>query len=153
MSTLVHYLAGGALAIMSQAALSDTIGFPNALGVSTVPLSASIQEMAPTIAPAPQQQIVNRTNKGDRLISTFGVAPDSASVDGHRMGNELIARESGAPQIIKPAPALKVTPSLSKRLPEGCNSSVSPLSDRVAANQASNCVTALEVPRKVASAL
>ncbi len=145
MSTLVHYLAGGALAIMSQAALSDTIGFPNALGVSTVPPSALVQE----VLPAPQQ-VVNRTNKGDRLISTFGVAPDSASGDRHP-GNEFLARETGAPQIIKP-PALKVTPNLSKRLPEGCNSSVSPLSDRVAANQASNCVTALEVPWKVASA-
>jgi hypothetical protein len=97
------------------------------------------------------QQVVNRTNKGDRLISTFGVAPDAAS-DGGRPGHEFIARETGAPQIVK-QPALKITPSLSKRLPEGCNSSVSPLSDRVAANQASNCVTALEVPWKVASAL
>lgn len=132
MSVVVHYLAGGVLAILSQAALSDTVGFPSALGISGVTSAAT---------PVSLQQ-VNRTNKGDRLISTFERAPNAGP------GSEFVAREVGSRQIRKPASQI-IKPMQSK-LPEGCNSAVSPLSDRIAANQASNCVTALEMPWKAA---
>jgi hypothetical protein len=92
-------------------------------------------------------QQVDRTHKGDRLGDRL---PKSTTAPGAT--NDEIA--AGDHTLRKPAlPSIKpVKREVEPKLPEGCSASISPLSDRIAANQASNCITALELPYKVASA-
>jgi hypothetical protein len=157
---LLPYITGGLLAVLSEGLLGVTLGVPTVLNLAMAPSAYAqsadvkvqqdfaqlVRDVVPGIDVAQQ---VNRSSKGDRLIgaqslSTFGVAPD------------LIFRGSlsdnrPAPERVAPATAKPVKDARDEKLPEGCNASISPLSDRVAAKRASNCVTALEVPWKVAS--
>ena len=154
---LLPYVAGGLLALLSEGLLGASLGVPTPLNITSAPSSytqsadvkvrqdfAQLAQVVPPSGGLAQQ--VDRTRKGDRLmgsqsLSNFGVAPDLT------FRGTLTSDSRPAP---KPVPAKK--PVSDQRLPEGCNSSISPLSDRVAANQASNCVTSLELPWKVASA-
>ena len=143
MNTLAPYIAGGLIALFSEGILGLAVGQPTVLRTDAISSTfASLQETVPVSTDAlPGQpnfvQQVNRSLKGDRLVPKH--APES------------IVASTNTPQGIKrPVPAIK--PSQPPRLPEGCNAAVSVLSDRIAANQASNCITALEVPWKVASA-
>lgn len=140
MNTLAPYLAGGLIAIFSQGVLSIAAGQPNFL--RSDPVAATFASLDAMVPAAPQRaridfvQDVNRTHKGDRLVPVHRDAP-------------LVASSSRHP--VKPDAAPKPSAAAPK-LPEGCTSAVSILSDRIAANQASNCITALEVPFKVAAA-
>jgi hypothetical protein len=86
-------------------------------------------------------QDVNRTGKGDRLVPLHAAQPVDAA-------QPVVA--SSSHRRVKPAASRPA--AAAPRLPEGCTSAVSILSDRIAANQASNCITALEVTYKVAAA-
>jgi hypothetical protein len=147
MNTIVRYLAGGALALLSQGFFAVSFGLPSAMSTGREPLSmVQLQDIQPaTRTAAVSVQEVDRTRKSDRLPSLKS-APDPIIT-----GNEFVANEPRARQLIKPV-AKPVKRDIEPKLPEGCSSSVSPLSDRIAANQASNCVTGLELPWKVASA-
>ena len=149
MSAIVRYLAGGALALSSQGFFAVSFGLPSAMSSSAMSSGetssiARLQDVRPA-APVALLQQVDRTHKGDRLPN-FNAAPDPVPA-----GNEFVANEIGTRRFIKPA-VKPAKPASEQKLPEGCNASISPLSDRIAANQASNCITLLELPWKVASA-
>lgn len=141
MNTLAPYIAGGLIALFSEGILGLAVGQPTVLRTDAISSTfASLQETVPVATDAlPGQsnfvQQVNRSLKGDRLVPK-------------RPADSIVASTT-APQVKRPAQS---TPVQGPKLPEGCNAAVSVLSDRVAANQASNCITALEVPWKVASA-
>jgi hypothetical protein len=140
MNTLAPYLAGGLIAIFSQGALLIAAGQPNFL--RNDPVAATFASLDAMVPATPRRartdfvQDVNRAHKGDRLVPTHRDDPVVASSSRHPV------KPATTPQPSVAAP----------KLPEGCTSAVSILSDRIAANQASNCITALEVPYKVASA-
>ena len=154
---LLPYIAAGLLAVLSEGALGFALGIPTVINFATAPSAyaqsagvkvkqdfAQLGQIVPGIDVAQQ---VNRAGKGDRLVgaqslSTFGVTPEQA-FRGTVSDNRLVPAQR--------QPAKPVKNASDEKLPEGCNSSISPLSDRVAANRASNCVTALELPWKVAS--
>jgi len=145
MKTLGPYVAGAMIAILSQGILALAAGQPEFL--RSDPVAAAFASIAapPAVtaapgaagpAPAAFVQDVNRAQKGDRLIPKHSDDP-------------MVASSGRGP--VKPAGTPK-KPGVTPSLPEGCTSSVSILSDRLAASQASNCITALEVPWKVAAA-
>jgi hypothetical protein len=141
MNTLAPYLAGGLIAIFSQGVLAIAASQPTFLRNDPVAATfVSLDARAPAVSPQRARigfvQDVNRIHKGDRLVPKHREVPVAANSGRH------------------PAkPATAPTPSTATpKLPEGCTSAVSILSDRIAANQASNCITALEVPFKVAVA-
>ena len=146
MNAIVRYLAGGALALSSQGVFALSFGLPSAMNTGAGSLPMQLQDVQPVGAAVRTValQQVDRTNKGDRLPN-LNAAPDLV-----HPGNEVVSNDA-ARRLIKPAvkPAKR---DVEPKLPEGCNSSVSPLSDRIAAAQASNCITSLELPFKVASA-
>lgn len=146
MNAIVRYLAGGALALSSQGFFAVSFGLPGAMstgGAELLPMMR-LQDVQPaagkTVAAL---QRVDRTHKGDRLLNA---APDPKTAS-----NEIVANDPAARKPVKPV-AKPAKRDIEPKLPEGCSASVSPLSDRIAANQASNCITALELPFKVASA-
>ena len=148
MNTIVRYLAGGALALTSQGFFAVSFGLPGAMSTGGAePLSmVRLQDVQPLVTKTVASlQQVDRTRKGDRLRN-LNAAPTPTTT-----GNEIVANDPAARKPVKPLvkPAKR---DIEPKLPEGCSSSVSPLSDRIAANQASNCITALELPFKVASA-
>lgn len=142
MSAILRYLAGGAIALASQGFFAVSFGLPSAMSTVQMPQIAQAQDLRPTPVAALQQ--VDRTLKGDRLVPEFKNAPEPLVT-----GNEFVSNDT-ARRLLKPA--LKLMKPTDQKLPDGCSASISPLSDRVAANQASNCITSLELPWKVASA-
>jgi hypothetical protein len=147
MNAIVRYLAGGALALSSQGFFAVSFGLSGAMSTGAEPLPmVRLQDVQPaaTKMVASLQQ-VDRTHKGDRLLNP-NAAPGPVTMSNEFVANEPAARKPGKP-LAKP-----VKRDIEPKLPEGCSASVSPLSDRIAANQASNCITALELPFKVASA-
>lgn len=145
MNAIVRYLAGGALALSSQGFFALSFGLSGVMSTGAQPLSARLQYVQP--APAKTVvllQQVDRTHKGDRL-SILNAAPVST------LSDEFVANDPALRKPVKPM-AKPAKRDIELKLPEGCSSSVSPLSDRIAANQASNCITALEQSFKVASA-
>lgn len=141
MNAIVSYLAGGALALSSQGFFAISLGLPSVMSADAGPSAfVRLQDVQPAgVATVALLQQVDRTHKGDRL-SKPSAAGDEMAVSERTLRNPV--RPS-----IKP-----VKQEAEPKLPEGCSASISPLSDRVAANQASNCITALELPYKVASA-
>lgn len=139
MNAIVSYLAGGALALSSQGFFAISLGLPSVMSADAGPPAfVRLQDVQPAgVATVALLQQVDRTHKGDRLSK-----PSAAGI----AVSEQTLRKPVRPSI-KP-----VKQEAEPKLPEGCSASISPLSDRVAANQASNCITALELPYKVASA-
>jgi hypothetical protein len=146
MSAIVRYLAGGALALSSQGFFAVSFGLPSVMTAGAgQPVVMQLQAASPfERASIASLQKVDRTRKGDRLPA-YNAAPDPA------VSNEHVAGDRGLRKPVQPSikPAKR---DVEPKLPEGCSASISPLADRVAANQAGNCITALEMPYKVASA-
>ncbi len=140
MNAIVRYLAGGALALSSQGFFVMSFGLPSVLSTAAEPLAvARLQDVQPAGRTLASLQRVDRTHKGDRLNG----APMAS--------DEFVASDQGGHKQIRPSlkPAKR---DIEPKLPEGCSASISPLSDRIAANQASNCITALDLPYRLASA-
>ena len=151
MNAFVRYLAGGALALSSQGFFAVSFGLPSVTNPGADSLQMMrVQDVQPADAKAliksAALQEVDRSRKGDRL-QNLNAAPDPLLA-----GNEIVSNDVGARKLIKPVVVKPAKREVEPKLPEGCNAAVSPLSDRIAAAQASNCITALELPFKVASA-
>ena len=145
MNAIVRYLAGGALALSSQGLFAVSFGLPSVMSAGAEsPAAIELQAGQPLEKAIASLQKVDRTRKGDRLPA-LNAAPDPALANEHVAGDQSLRRP--VRPSIKP-----VKREVEPKLPDGCSAAISPLSDRIAANQASNCITALELPFNVASA-